>query len=306
MTDAPEAEILEIAELELAPAERTPKATRESFIKPPDWRYQEAVAFIESKRKGSFAPIPTDPIVQLTIRALEGLRSEHTRQYVEELWPDLYEALVLGTVAHNSSLAAEIEAHIIAGDSAWSIGAGIFGLRSQTYVLYRDIFFDLSGIQAVHSWIEYHLFEPARAAGKRTILRSRMMAYYGNKELAKRAAVTGGVDDQCINMMRKLIRGERMRRVFDYMTTHTSLSSEQYAEVMESTLKVMNDQEFQEHMRDRTEAGSTTLAEFAEHLEEGIRAYSQQELKQTDESGLDFVNQYTATILNKETTDGNK
>ena len=73
-----------------------------------------------------------------------------------------------------------------------------------------------------------------------------------------------------------------------------------YATLMEAAVKSLSEHEFQEHMRDREDAGSSSLEELAEGIEEGVRAYSQQELEQPSEDGLDFSNKYTQVIIDKE------
>jgi hypothetical protein len=92
--------------------------------------------------------------------------------------------------------------------------------------------------------------------------------------------------------------------LFDYMVKHTRMTQETYAMLMEAALKSMTERDFQEHMRDRDEAGSGSLEDLATGIEQGIRAYSQQEIEGVDQNGLDFTNQYTQFITHKEVSNG--
>jgi hypothetical protein len=138
------------------------------------------------------------------------------------------------------------------------------------------------------------------------LLRARILAYYGGQQMAGSAVTTGKIDEEAQEMMKKIANNEQLKRIFDYIVRKTDMNKEEYVTIMESAVKSMTEKDFQEHMRDRDEAGSSSLNEMAEHLEEGIRAYSQKELESFNENGLDFVNQYTPVIIRKETTDDGK
>lgn len=98
---------------------------------------------------------------------------------------------------------------------------------------------------------------------------------------------------------------ERNKKIFDYVIKHSQLKGIEYAMLMESALKGMTDREFAEHMKDRADAGSSSLESLAENLEEGIRAFTAHEMDRAGDSSMDFVNRYTTVILNnsKDTSD---
>lgn len=293
-------QMVEVAEL-LAPCEKTPKVTREFFLNPPDWRYQEASRYIHDEDHDRVPEAPTDASVLTAIRVLKALREPEKRNYLYRLQPQLSEAFYLGIHAKDSPLTAEMEAYLIHGYTARRASEDSGCINQRIYSAYAKFFFDLSGITAAHAWLDHFLFEPGRYSGSSKGLRNRILAYFGNLNTARETLVTGGASKESQELMKKIINNERLKRVFDYMVSKVSLDQEHYADIMEATMKGMSDREFQEHMRDREEAGSASLAEFAEHLEEGIRAYSQSELEKPDDTGLDFVNQYKAVILKKET-----
>ena len=56
------------AEAQKPQAERDAICMRESLLQPPDWRYQQAAAYVRDEAQGKHPSIPDDPVVQLTIR----------------------------------------------------------------------------------------------------------------------------------------------------------------------------------------------------------------------------------------------
>jgi hypothetical protein len=205
----------------------------------------------------------------------------------------------------HSAIVAEIEAHLIAGHSVKDLKElHACHIPPMMYRLYNQIFFDLSGIVAVHSWIHTFLFNPERFSGDQTLLRSRLLAYYSSADKGAQTAVFGSPDSAATAFLKKIGTNERQKALFDYMVKHTKLPIEIYATTMEAAVKSMTERDFQEHMRDRDEAGSESLESLASGIEKGIRGFSQPELKEIDAQGSDFTNQFTDIITKKENTDG--
>lgn len=304
MADAPKVEVLE--EQKAIPAEKTPSCTREFFLRPPDWRYQAAMKYLQDERQGVTPVIPTDPYVQYTIRILRSFNNPHARLFLDVLAYDVVNVIILGVFSRNSAITADIENHIINGETTKDIVNCNYYVKASIFDLYSKIFFDLSGITAVHAWINDFLMEPERHNSNTSLLRSRLLSYYGGIDKGGAASITGKVSDDTLAMMKQISSNEQQKRIFEYVTKVTNMSNEDYIAIMESAVKSMTEKDFQEHMRDRDEAGSSSLSEMAEHLEEGIRAYSQKELETFNENGLDFVNQYTPVIIRKDTTDDGK
>ena len=294
-----------IIEEELCAAERPPVNTREVFLSPPDWRYQQACQYLDDEKNGITPTIPSDPLVLLTVRALRAFRRVPNRMYMDALWNTTEEAIRLGTTMRHSAIVAEIEAHIIAGHSAKDL-MKIYScpIPGKVYNLYSSIFFDLTGITAVNSWIHDFLFEPERHTKNQILLRARLLSYYKDASSGAKAAILGIDDKDSIDLLKKIGSNERQKSVFDYMVKHTKMPQETYVMLMETALKSMTDRDFQEHMRDRDEAGSGSLEDLATGIEQGIRAYSQQEIADVDANGLDFTNQYTQFITHQEVSNG--
>ena len=294
-----------IPEIEIPQAERPPEMTREVFLSPPDWRYQAAFKYLEDERNGQTPTIPTDPVVLLVIRALRAFRRVPNRLYMDALWNTTEEVIRLGTTMRHSAIVAEMEAHLISGHTAKDLKA-IYScpIPGKVYDLYAKIFFDLTGITAIHSWIHDFLFEPERHHSNQILLRARLLSYYKDAASGAKAAILGLDEKDSINLLKKIGSNERQKMLFDYMVKHTKMPQETYVMLMETALKNMTDRDFQEHMRDRDEAGSGSLEDLATGIEQGIRAYTQQEIEGVDANGLDFTNQYTQFITHKEVTDG--
>ena len=301
-----EVQTVEVVDDYTVPAERTPSCTREFFLRPPDWRYQSAVQYLKDEQQGVTPTIPTDPLVQYAIRILRAFRSPGPRVFLEYLAPDAVTAVMLGVYKKRSAIVADIEGCLINGNTTEEIVRDGFYIKPAVYDLYGKIFFDLSGITAIHAWINDFLIEPERYSENTTLLKARLLAYYGGKKLGGSAAITGLHDPETQSRMKTIANNEQLKRIFEYIVRATDMDNVDYVTIMESAVKSMTEKDFQEHMRDRDEAGSSSLGELAEHLEEGIRAYSQKELESFNENGLDFVNQYTPVIIRKETTDDGK
>ena len=293
LTEVVQAEIID----ELPAAERPPENTREVFLRPPDWRYQEALKYLEAEVADKTPPIPSDPYVQLAIRGLRAYKSPANRTYMQTLWVNLTDVFLLGINLQHSATTAELEAHIISGHSVRQLRSYGYFINPVVYTLYEKIFFDLSGICAIHSWVSDFLFSPLKYSEDLTRLRARLLAYYGSWEMGAKAAVVGLSSPDVGNMLKKLSTTERQKQMFDYMMRHMNLDEDTYATLMEAAYKSMTERDFQEHMKDREEAGTGSLEDLAKGLESGIRAYTQKELE-NNSTGLDFSNQYTLTILN--------
>lgn len=288
-----------------APVKRAPECTRELFLRPPDWRYQEASSYLRAVKQRKTPVIPSDPFVQYAIRILRANGSSSAAVYFRSMWQEASGVLFLGTVMKRSAIVAEIEANLLHGITAQQLVEQGFYVPPTVYALYGKLFFDLSGITAIHSWINDFLFEPERHQRNSTLLRGRLLAYYQGVDRIHEATVTGTpLTDDTKELMKTMASSERQRKVFDYMIKETRLDAETYVAMMETAVKSMTERDFQERMRDREDAGSSSLDELAQNLEQGIRGYSQQELEQADVNGLDFNNQFVAGILRKDNDNG--
>lgn len=296
----------EVMDTSDSPASLPSLCTRANLLDPPDWRYRGALQYLADERAGESPTAPTDAVVQYAVRALRafggtGRSDAYARRYMQGLWPVMSTVLYYGVVARHSTVSADMDTCLIKGWTHAQARMAGCPFEQPEYDLYAKLFFDLSGIRAVHSWINDHIFEPERHAQNSTLLRSRILAYNGQGQTGMGIAVIGAMPGDSDEVIRSIMSNERQKRLFDYVLKSTRLPAELYAGIMEAALKSMTEHDFQTRMAERADPGSGSLEELALNLEEGIRAYSRQELQEYDELGLDFVNQYTKTF-NKDGT----
>jgi len=114
-----------------------------------------------------------------------------------------------------------------------------------------------------------------------------------------KVAVTGMESKEAENMLRQIMQTDRQKAIFDYVIAASDMDKMDYALLMEAALKSMTERDFQEHMRDRLEAGSDSLVDLAANIAEGVRAFSQSEMEHFNQNGVDPVNGYTSIICNE-------
>ena len=289
------------------PAERNPEYKRDSFLRPPDWRYIEAQEYLREEKAGRIAPPPTDPATQYLIRLLRGLANPDSRLSILSAWRDAADVIHIGTVARDSAFSQELEDYIIDGVDVEDIKQMVGGTWFTTlhYQLFKSFFFDLSDVCAVTAWINYHLLDTARRNKQGALLRNRILAYCGGGKAALEAQVPGW-DNGNDGILKRYARNIRQQKVFDYLTQRTNLPQDLYASLMESAVKDMNTREFQERLKDKEAAGDSSLQELAGDLSEGVRRFTLDEQKTYDEFGLSYSNQYTSIILSEDSGNGAK
>lgn len=311
-TEVTDVQVLDISDT-LAPVDVHEECTRGHLMDPPDWRYQAAITYVNDLKHGEVATTPTDPVVQYLIRAVNGTHFDNSSRYqgkvpqiqrfMLQCWPALMEAIYYGTMARRSAVAAMIDTCIIKGwtyDEARIAGCPV---SKAVYYLYNKAFFDLSGVRTVTSWIQDYLIEPERYSRNTTLLRARLLAYYGSGSAGVNIAMTGSLDKDEKELLQTISNNERHKQIFDYMVKHMNIAPDIYVGLMEAAVKNMSDHDFQKRMHDQEMVGSSSLEELADKLEWGIRAYSNQEIQDYDTNGLDFVNQFTK-ILTRTNEDG--
>ena len=279
-----------------APCSAETDAGRELLSRPPDWRWQAAVAYTRDTAAGLPATPPSDPVVQYAARALAGQASAMANRFTMRLWPTFSEALALGSASGSSAVTAEVDACLIKGLDHTAAAAYGCPVPAPVYRLYASLFMDLSGIRAVHSWVQDFLFAPEMGRSDSVALRARMLAYYGGGMAGAHTAVAGMMSPAEGDLMRSLMANERLKRLFDYVVRVTRMPPDLYAQLMEGALKDMTGREFQERMRTMDQTSDESLAELAHDMEQGIRAYTQRELESPDPHGLDFSNQYIKAL----------
>ena len=287
-----------------APATLAQECTREVLLRPPDWRYQAACQYLFDIRNGVAPIMPNDKLVQYLIRGLKafqvsmtgrGGRFNGTQRYALHCWHALGEAIYYGVEASGSAMSTMIDTCLIKGWTAEEARLAGCPLKDTIYELYSKLFFDLSGARTLHAWMQDFVFSPAMGNNKK--LRARLMAFYGDGRDGVNANVAGALSDNEAKGIKKLMQNERQKQLLDYVLKQTRLPLDIYAGIMEGALKSMSEHDFQEHMRDREDAGSASIEELTEGIEVGVRAYSQHEIEEANATGIDFASQYTKVII---------
>jgi len=288
-------------------SERIPNYGRDSFLRPPDWRYIEAQEYLREEKAGRMSPPPTDPAVQYLIRLLRGLANPDSRLAVLLKWRDAADVIHIGTAARESAFSQELEDYIIDGTDVEDVKQMVGGTWFTTahYQMFRSFFFDLSDVCAVTSWISYHLLDNARNSKQGALLRNRLLAYCEGGNSALEASLPG-CNKNDDSLLRRYAHNVRQQKIFDYLTQKTHLPKELYASLMETAVKDMTTREFQERLKDKEAAGDSSLQELAGDLSEGVRRFSLDEQQAYDAFGLSYSNQYTSIILNKDSENGAK
>ena len=254
--------------IQCPPAERTPEFTRESFLRPPDWRWQEAKAFIEAELCDEFYTLPEDPVVHMAVRILRGVYSRFSL--------------------------------LIEGYSPKAASDTLKFISPLQYELYGKLFFDLSGVRAVSSWMEDFVLNPKLGKETKLILRSRWLSYYEGGKSGVESALTGKLSPGARKLLAVFTENERAKQVFDYMTSSIKLPAVEYATLMEQSIKSAQDRQLAMDLKEAEEKETPeSLRQLAENIQEGIRHYTQAEKDGCSGgmgNGLDFNNKYINII----------
>ena len=273
--------------------------------RPPDWRFKEACSFVAASAKAA-RTLPADPVVQHLARLMKNVlvvarrtNAGAVKNYCRVAWPSSTKVLYLGTVAKDSCATGMLELCLIKGwDHAKASEAGM-PFSVAVYKLYEQAFFDLSGIREFDALMQDTLLDRHTVCpGK---LRQRFLALQDKDgATGMKAQGIGQLTAVEVSLLRDASGSERQRQLFDYIHSCQKLPAELRAGFMESALKAESDRDFQLKMRDKESEGSESLEELAQHLEEGIRAYSQTELNQCSHKGVDSANGYTQININNQ------
>lgn len=285
--------------------DKQPSYQRDSFLRPPDWRYLEARDYLREEQAGRKGLPPKDAVVQFLIRLLRGLSNPSTRSVIQLKWRDAADIIHIGTAARESSFSQELENHIINGLSAKEAEQrmGCAWFTASHYNMFRDFFFDLSGICAITAWVNHHLFNPAIRNKQGDLLRNRLLAYCEGSDAAT-AALSPLYDSSHSDLLNLFARNARQKKIFDYLVQSTRLAPEIYAGMMETAYKDITTREFQERIKDKETAGESSLQELARDLSEGVRRFTLDEQQDYDQFGLAYANNYTSIILDKGNDNG--
>lgn len=218
-----------------SPASLAPSFNRESIIIGPDWRWQ--VAQTEEYSDRMLLPyIPSTDIHVMSARKLQRMMSNRSTQlWFQNKWQDAYETVMVAVDSKYKTMRTALESAIIryAGD-ADKVCSKVKWVKPCQLRLYKNLFFDLSGVTAAHDWMEDHVFGPAlkhRSSGTQIALLS---AYYSQVATDPTGRIRSKGEQ---SVLHTLMDNVRLRKVAEYVIGDTKIPIEMYAGMMEAALR---------------------------------------------------------------------
>lgn len=228
-------QIAQLAEEAIRPSERPREFIRSSIHLAPDWRWSRAIEENELENSGLRGAGTDDLYVSLAIRMQKLMSKRSSRTWVREKWGAAYDVYTIGVNRDESPLRSAIEAQLMEGAAEQDILSRLRWLTKEQLLLYRKWFFDLSGVQAVHEWMDHYVFRPKIAKGLHHEAVSLMFAYHGDMDSARDQMLTGRCGD--INVLREVTKNERLKKICGYIMTDAPVPMELYASLMESAIR---------------------------------------------------------------------
>ena len=284
-----------------APFKRSPEFSRDSFLRPPDWRWQEAKQLVRAQLTGTSFTSQSDPIILYAARIQKACRNTAARKFIQLKMPDAWQIFTLGTFDNSSQLRAQVQACFIYGLTPQKTAQKLKWITPIQAHLYKDLFCDLQGVQAISGWFEQMLLQPARTAKSMNLFRARALAHYHSLEAALHSLRFGNCGKSAKEAMDAMWRNFRNTQVFDYIAKQLNVPIQIYTQMMEQAVKNREDQAF---MLQAKQGGSQSEAVVAaaQVLNTSIRGFSQAQLQlttQAEKAGIDFSAQYMQYIIQK-------
>lgn len=282
-----------------APFNQSPEFTRDSFLRPPDWRWQEAKKLVHSQVTSTPCVQSEDPLVIYVARIQKACLVPQTREYIRVKMPDIWQVFSLGNMDNSSQLRASLQACIISGLSHKQISQKLKWISEVQVKLYSDLFCDLTGVQGISEWFEQMLLQPARQHKSMNLFRARALAHYHSLEAALHSLRFGNAGKSAKTAMQAMWREARNTQLFDYMAKNLNVPIQVYVQSMEIALK--NRQEHAFILQNKEGAQSNeSIAAITAGLDNSIRSFTQAEISQNSNEGQDPASTYIKTITSKQ------
>ena len=286
-----------------SPASLEPFFNRESILIGPDWRWQVAQTE-EYNERMNLPYIPNTDIYVMSARKLQRMMANRsTHLWFQNKWPSAYEVVTIAVDTKYKTMKTALEAAIIrySGDTE-KITKKVKWIRQDQLRLYKQLFFDLSGVTAAHDWMEDHVFMPAlkmRSPGSQIAL---LTAYYSNVATDPTGRLRSKEEQ---GVLHTLMNNVRLRKVAEYVLGDTKIPIEMYAGMMETALKDMD----QKLSVSKDEDKGTGLSKsIVDRLKDVTRRMNPDEVDSaTEQSGggleidteMDFIRQRLSQISDK-------
>lgn len=282
-----------------APFKKSPEFNRGSFLRSPDWRWQQARIIAMADQREKVCSIQTDPLILYAARLQKACRVPATRDFIRIKFPDAWQIMTLGCMDNSSQMKASLQACIIYGLDAERISQKLKWLTPVQAQMYIDLFCDLSGVQGIAEWFQQMLLEPARQGRSMNLFRARALAHYHSLEAALHSLRFGNSGKSAKEAMQAMWRDARNKQLFDYMAQNLNVPIQIYVQSMQQAIKGRQDKAFILETKQETSQGQEGLIEaISADLDTSIRTYTQAQISSAE--GEDPANAIINKITHKQ------
>lgn len=284
---------------ESAPCNKDPEFNRGSFLRAPDWRWQEAQKLAMSDIDSRACIVTVQPVILFAARIQRACRNPASRQFIRAKYPQAWEVMSLGRMDNGSNLKSALQACIIYGLSAQKISQKLKWIKPLQAQLYMDLFCDLTGVQGIAQWFQQMLLQPARHAKSMNLFRARALAHYYSLQSALQSLRFGNMGSSAKKAMQAMWRDARSRQLFDYMAQNLNVPIQIYVTSMQQALKSRQEHEFiLQNKQEGAQAQEGLLDIVANSLDASVRTYTQVQISASN--GADPSNDIIQKITDKE------
>ena len=218
--------------------------------------------------------------------------------------PRVFDICKLGSTELNAPLRCQLEACIIADMDDDKIVQKLKWVDNTQVKLYKDLFFDLSGIKGLSGWFQQHLLVPIKGQKGGALFRARAIAYYFTAEAAIKSLRFGKSGKAAKQAMTQMWKDQRSKKIFDYMAKNLNVPVQVYTNMMQSAIQSIQNRDFTLQLKGQGSQASSAL-QYANAIQKGIRGFTQEQINSAGDSykqGIDQANKYIQSILqqNKE------
>ena len=282
-----------------APFKKSPEFSRGSFLRSPDWRWQQARIIAMADQREKVCSAQTDPLILYAARLQKACRVPATRDFIRIKFPDAWQIMTLGCMDNSSQMKASLQACIIYGLDAERISQKLKWLTPVQAQMYIDLFCDLSGVQGIAEWFQQMLLEPARQGRSMNLFRARALAHYHSLEAALHSLRFGNSGKSAKEAMEAMWRDARNKQLFDYMAQNLNVPIQIYVQSMQQAIKGRQDKAFILETKQESSEGQQGLVEaISADLDASIRTYTQAQISSAE--GEDPANAIINKITHKQ------
>jgi hypothetical protein len=212
------------------------------------------------------------------------MATRSTKIWFQAKWGDAYDVVYVGVDPKYGTMRTSLEAAIIRYTDDDKILQKIKWINKDQLRLYKLLFFDLSGVQAAHDWMEDHIFKKAlknRTASAKIAL---LTAYYSKTDTDPTGRRRS--KEEC-NVLHTLMDNDRLRKISEYVLGDTNIPIDIYAGMMESAIK---DLDTRRAAASQDDGATTALSQsITDRLKDMTRRMEPSEVETATKGHLDGV-----------------